>query len=238
MVPRIPEIDLISVILALFFANIKALKGMEDGQFVNSKKITEIRSMNFLAHIYLSFGDEEVTIGNFIADSIQGNKYTHLPKRVQKGILLHREIDTFTDAHAIPKISSKRLHARYSHYSRVIVDIFYDHFLAKNWQQYSKVPLAQYVNDFYALLEANFSILPLTTQRMMPYMIADNWLYNYSKMEGIANVLKGMNRRTQNRSGMDNAIVDLEAHYHRFEEEFTVFFEELIIFSQEKYNTL
>ncbi len=194
--------------------------------------------MNFLAHIYLSFGDEEVTIGNFIADSIRGNKYAHLPQRVQKGVLLHREIDTFTDAHPIPKISSKRLHANYSHYSRVIVDIFYDHFLAKNWLQYSKVPLDRYVDDFYDLLESNYTLLPLATQRMMPYMVADNWIFNYASLQGIANVLQGMNRRTKHRSGMHNAILDLERNYHRFEEEFTAFFEELIIFSQHKYNTL
>ncbi|MEX0290603.1 MAG: DUF479 domain-containing protein, partial [Flavobacteriaceae bacterium] len=93
--------------------------------------------MNFLAHIYLSFGDDEITIGNFIADSIRGKKYKHLPERVQKGVILHRAIDTFTDAHPTVRQSSKRLHENYSHYSRVIVDIFYDHFLAKNWKNYS-----------------------------------------------------------------------------------------------------
>jgi len=89
--------------------------------------------MNFLAHIYLSFDDDEITIGNFIADSIRGNKYKHLPERVQKGIFLHREIDTYTDAHSIVRKSTKRLHKNYSHYSGIIVDIFYDHYLAKNW---------------------------------------------------------------------------------------------------------
>lgn len=194
--------------------------------------------MNFLAHIYLSFNDDEITIGNFIADSIRGNKFDHLPIKVQKGILLHREIDTFTDSHQIPKISSKRLHKNYSHYSRVIVDIFYDHFLAKNWQNYSDIPLASYVDSFYDLLENHYPILPKATKRMMPYMIADNWIYNYSKMEGIGKVLNGMNRRTQNRSKMNFAIVDLEKHYNDFEKEFTDFFEELIVFSKHKYVSL
>lgn len=194
--------------------------------------------MNFLAHIYLSFNDEEITIGNFIADSIRGNKFDHLPEKVQKGILLHREIDTFTDSHQIPKISSKRLHKNYSHYSRVIVDIFYDHFLAKNWENYSEIPLHSYVEGFYDLLENHYPILPQGTKRMMPYMIADNWIYNYSKMEGIGKVLNGMNRRTQNRSKMNFAIVDLEKHYDDFEKEFTDFFEELIVFSKHKYISL
>lgn len=191
--------------------------------------------MNFLAHIYLSFGDDEITIGNFIADSIRGNKYKHLPDRIQKGILLHREIDTYTDSHPITKISSKRLHKNYSHYSMVIVDIFYDHFLAKNWQQYSNMPLELFVENFYDLLEANITILPDNTKRMIPYMISDNWLLNYAKMDGISRVLSGMNRRTNNRSKMNYAIHDLEKNYEAFELEFTDFFNDLINFSRQKY---
>lgn len=194
--------------------------------------------MNFLAHIYLSFGDDEIAIGNFIADSIRGNKIDHLPDRIQKGVILHREIDTYTDSHSIPKISSKRLHKNYSHYSRVIVDIYYDHFLAKNWKSYSDTPLKVFVNDFYDLLENNYTILPNGVQRMMPYMISDNWLYNYSKMEGIDRVLNGMNRRTKNKSKMNFAILDLEEHYTDFEREFTDFFNELITFSKHKYKSL
>ncbi len=194
--------------------------------------------MNFLAHIYLSFGDDEITIGNFIADSIRGNKYQHLPEKIQKGIALHRAIDTYTDAHPTVRKSSKRLHQNYSHYSRVIVDIFYDHYLAKNWTAYSEIPLAIFVADFYALLQEHYTILPDGVKRMIPYMVADNWIFNYSKMEGIAKVLNGMNRRTKNVSKMNFAIRDLETHYTEFESEFTSFFEELIIFSKQKYNTL
>ena len=194
--------------------------------------------MNFLAHIYLSFGDEEITLGNFIADSIRGNKYKHLPERVQKGIKLHRHIDTFTDAHPTVRKSTKRLHENYSHYSGIIVDIFYDHFLAKNWQNYSDIPLDTFVDNFYDLLENNYEILPDATRHMMPYMIADNWIFNYSKKEGISRVLDGMNRRTKNRSKMNFAILDLETYYVEFEKEFTIFFEELISFSKQKYVSL
>ncbi|MDT7830375.1 acyl carrier protein phosphodiesterase [Pricia sp. S334] len=194
--------------------------------------------MNFLAHIYLSFEDDEITVGNFIADSIRGNKFSHLPERVQKGIILHREIDTFTDTHPIPKKSSKRLHKNYSHYSRIIVDIFYDHFLAKNWKTYSERPLVDFVDDFYDLLEDNYRILPEGVKRMMPYMIADNWLVNYAKLEGIGKALEGMNRRTRNKSKMNFAIFDLEEHYKAFEREFSDFFGELVVFSKERYLSL
>ncbi len=188
--------------------------------------------MNFLAHIYLSFGDDEITLGNFIADSIRGNKYKHLPEKVQQGITLHRSIDTFTDVHPIVRQSTKRLHQNHSHYSGVIVDIFYDHFLAKNWDNYSDTPLDKYVDDFYDLLEENYELLPDGTKHMMPYMIADNWIYNYSKIEGISRVLSGMYRRTNKKSNMNFAILDLEAHYEQFENEFSSFFEELIAYSK------
>lgn len=194
--------------------------------------------MNFLAHIYLSFNDDQITIGNFIADSIRGNKYKHLPERVQKGIKLHRHIDTFTDAHPTVRQSTKRLHENYSHYSGIIVDIFYDHFLAKNWKDYSDIPLAEFVDNFYDLLEDNYAILPDTTKHMMAYMISDNWILNYANLEGIGNVLQGMNRRTKNKSKMNFAILDLEEHYNEFEKEFTSFFQELIDFSKQKYNSL
>jgi acyl carrier protein phosphodiesterase len=194
--------------------------------------------MNFLAHIYLSFNDDEVTIGNFIADSIRGNKYKHLPDNVQKGILLHRYIDTFTDAHPTVRQSTKRLHENYSHYSGVIVDIFYDHFLAKNWKDYSDIPLADFVDNFYKILETNYTILPEKIKHMMPYMISDNWILNYANLEGIDQVLKGMNRRTKNISKMNFAILDLEKYYDEFEKEFSSFFQELIDFSKQKYKSL
>lgn len=194
--------------------------------------------MNYLAHIYLSFDDDEITIGNFIADSIRGNKFTHLPDRIQKGIKLHRHIDTFTDAHPTVRKSTKRLHENYGHYSGIIVDIFYDHYLAKNWKVYSDTPLDVFVNNFYDLLEDNYEILPIGVQRMMPYMISDNWIFNYSKMDGIARVLNGMNRRTKNKSKMNLAILDLETHYDKFEKEFTSFFEELTTSSKQKYVSL
>ncbi|RSK40286.1 acyl carrier protein phosphodiesterase [Mangrovimonas spongiae] len=190
--------------------------------------------MNFLAHIYLSGDNELVTIGNFIADGIRGKKYKQYPKEVQIGILLHREIDTFTDAHPTVRQSTKRLHENYSHYSGVIVDILYDHFLAKNWEHYCKTPLSIYVENFYDLLEKHYELLPIKTQRMMPYMISDNWLLNYANIEGIQNVLNGMNRRTNHISGMDKATNELKEYYKEFEKEFTTFFAELIVFTKKK----
>jgi len=194
--------------------------------------------VNFLAHVYLSNEDDNIKIGNFISDSIRGKKYKNYPPEIQRGILLHRHIDTFTDAHPTVRQSTKRLHENYGHYSGVIVDILYDHFLAKNWKDYSTIPLATYVDDFYNLLEDNYEILPLNVQRLLPHMIQDNWLLSYASIEGITKVLEGMNRRTKNRSKMNLAVVELRAFYDEFEAEFTSFFKELIAFSQEKLKEL
>ncbi len=194
--------------------------------------------MNFLAHIYLSGDNEFVTIGNFISDGIRGKQYKKFSEDIQIGILLHRQIDTFTDAHPIVRQSTKRLHQNYGHYSGVIVDILYDHFLAKNWTKYSEVSLKEYVENFYTILETQFEILPSKIQMMMPYMISDNWLLNYANIEGIQNVLNGMNRRTKNIVGMDKATVELKQYYSEFEEEFTHFFEELRVFSKLKLKEL
>lgn len=194
--------------------------------------------MNFLAHIFLSFGDEEVSIGNFIADSIQGNRFKHLPEKIQQGIVLHRAIDTYTDAHPIYRKSSRRLHKNHSHFSRVIVDVFYDHFLAANWEHYSKEGLENFVGRFYTLLKEHYEILPEHTKHLMPYMIRDNWLVNYAHVEGIDRVLKGLYRRTGRKSNMDRAAEDLLQHYDVFKEEFTLFFADLIIFSQEKFENI
>ncbi|ALJ03919.1 ACP phosphodiesterase [Pseudalgibacter alginicilyticus] len=190
--------------------------------------------MNYLAHIYLSGENDLITIGNFMADGIKGKNYSKFSKQIQIGILLHRQIDTYTDAHKTVRLSTKRLHEKYGHYSGVIVDILYDHFLAKNWSKYCNIPLDIYVDNFYKSLKIHFDILPLRVQKMLPYMMADNWLLSYATIEGISKILVGMNQRTKNRSGMNEAITELEAFYSEFENEFSAFFDDLINFSKQK----
>ena len=180
-----------------------------------------------MAHIYLSGDNEELKIGNFIADSVKGKQYLEYPPGIIDGIVLHRAIDTFTDTHPIVSRSVERLFERYGHYSRVIVDILYDHFLAANWKDYSDIPLKIYTEDFYKLLQDNFKILPKPVQNFLPYMVADNWLYNYRKIEGIEKILFQMNRRIKYRAKMHLAVEELREFYEEFEDEFTRFFEEL-----------
>lgn len=190
--------------------------------------------MNYLAHIYLSGEDNDLKIGNFIADSIKGKQYIKYPKKIQKGIILHRAIDTFTDTHPVVKKSTHRLFSKYGHYSSVIVDILYDHFLASNWKDYSQVPLATYVEDFYNLLINNFEVLPERVKHLLPIMMKDNWLLSYATIGGIGKILSQMNRRTENKSKMDLAIIELELFYPEFEDEFKTFFQDLERFALER----
>ena len=189
--------------------------------------------MNYLAHILLSGTNPDVMIGNFIADSIKGSKYDTYPLGIQKGILLHRQIDSTTDAHPAFRKSTKRLHKNYGHYSGIIVDIFYDHFLAKNWSEFSDIPLADYIQSFYKLLNDNFDILPENIQKMAPIMMDGNWLLIYADLDGIDRVLAGMNRRTKNRSGMDTAGQELKEFYTLFESDFKLVMNDLQTLSKD-----
>lgn len=190
--------------------------------------------MNFLAHIYLSGDNDLIKIGNFMADGIRGKHFENYPLDVQKGIILHRAIDTFTDAHPIFRQSTKKLHAKYHHYAGVIVDVLYDHFLAKNWNQYSDEKLEVFVARFYQSLYDNNKILTDRTKDIMPYMIAHNWLVSYQTIEGIHRILTQMDGRTKNQSQMRFATNELSEFYSEFEEEFTNFFQELNVFATQK----
>lgn len=194
--------------------------------------------MNFLAHLYLSFSDENIMIGNFIADHVKGNQILEFSSEIQQGIQLHRAIDTYTDNHSVVKKSKERLHSRYRHYDGVIIDIFYDYFLAKNWNDYSAIPLQTYANEIYSLFTKNYSILPIKTQQFVQYMISYNILYNYQFKEGIQKVLNGMNHRTQGKSQMHLALEDLIAFEEDLDNDFTLFFKELVEFSKNKLASL
>ena len=194
--------------------------------------------MNFLAHIYLSGDNDLMKIGNFMADGIHGKHFDTFPIAIQKGIILHRSIDTFTDAHPIFRQSTKRLHANYHHYSGIIVDIFYDHFLAKNWSNYSDERLEDYSERFYQSLRDNYDDLTPKTQKMMPYLIEHNWLLSYQTIEGIESVLTKMDTRMKLDSNMRFSVAELKTYYSDFESEFTAFFSALIIHSNLKRQTL
>lgn len=194
--------------------------------------------MNFLAHLYLSGDDDDLKIGNFIGDHVKGKAIFDLPDRVRKGVLLHRRIDFFTDTHPVVMQSKERLRPVYHKYSPVITDIFYDHFLAANWNDYSNISLKDYAQNFYKLTEKYDAVLPERTKKMLSFMISGNWFLKYTTTKGIGEILSGMSRRTTFTSGMETAYMELEKNYLLYENEFRIFFSDLEKFSREEINKI
>ena len=190
--------------------------------------------MNFLAHIYLSGTNDRIKIGNFMGDGVRGKDYNNFHIDIKIGILLHREIDTFTDNHEIFRKSKRRFSAKYNHFSGIITDMIYDHFLAKNWNQYSDVPLKDFAQHFYESLTKHYDELSDKTKYILPYISERDWLYNYQFLDKLQVILGQMDKRFKFDSNMKDSIFELQQDYDLFENEFTLFFNELIQFSDLK----
>lgn len=194
--------------------------------------------MNFLAHAYLSFGQEEILVGNLVADFIKGKELQRFSKGIHTGILLHREIDTFTDKHPLVKAAQSYLRPRFRHYSSVITDIFFDHFLAKNWDKYCELPLEKFAANTYETIDKYHSVLPDRFGEMFYWMKSQNWLVNYRELEGIQRTLNGMTRRATFDSKMNESTELLLEKEGEFEVIFFAFFQDLETFAREKLTEL
>lgn len=180
--------------------------------------------MNYLAHFYLSFDDSEILTGNFLGDFVTKKEYATLPLKIQQGIDLHREIDFLMDNHEVSK-ASKRVFANHRHYSNVIIDVVYDHFLAKNWERYSDLPLLDAATGYYTTIDQHHNWLNYKAGQYFHYMKLRNWIQMYPTIDGIDQILKSMSRRTPYENTMYSAAIELEKHYQELEEGFTEFFE-------------
>lgn len=186
--------------------------------------------MNFLAHLYLSGNDRDIILGNLIADGIKGKDFLHYSPAVREGIILHRRIDDFTDNHILVSQSKERLRSKYHKYSGVVVDMFYDHFLAAGWEHYSDKDFYDTTVKAYEILIANINVLPPRIRKIIPYMLASNWLYSYRDLKMMERYFKGMAKRTSFYSGMENAVDALKSDYDLYKKEFEEFFPQLIAF--------
>lgn len=162
--------------------------------------------MNFLAHLYLSGEDEGLKLGNFIGDFIKGSKYLRYPDNIQKGIILHRRIDRFTDLHPMVKESAAFFKQGYGRYSGIIIDIIFDHFLAQKWNEFSIYRLRDFTKNAHAIFLSNFMILPLKVKRFLPFLIQSRRLESYSTEKGFYEVLKIMAHYTSLPNEQDFAM--------------------------------
>jgi len=189
--------------------------------------------MNFLAHLFLSGSDPEVKIGNFIGDYVKGNSYRKYSPGIQRGILLHRRIDGFTDRHPVVRESAMKLQEHYGRYSRIVVDVFYDHFLAVNWHLYSDKDLSRYVTNIHRLLISNYFKLPPRVKRFLPFLVKNRRLEKYRFISGIERSLKIMSSYSTLPDKSGFAITVLENEYDNFDSEFKEFFPEVITLSEQ-----
>lgn len=180
--------------------------------------------MNYLAHLHLSGTSKDVLFGNFIADFVKGREMESYSLAIQTGIKLHRFIDDYTDNHDVVLQSKKRLRPEFGKYAPVIVDMFYDHFLASNWIQFHNIPLDVFVDSCYAHLSTRTVEMPKRSRHMFTYMKAYNWLVSYAHIEGMDKALTGMSRRTSFNSQMEFASVALKNDYEFYHAEFNIFF--------------
>jgi acyl carrier protein phosphodiesterase len=191
--------------------------------------------LNFLAHTYLSGCNEELIVGNFMGDYVKGRNYLGFPEQVKKGILVHRDIDSFTDMHPITRRNKQRVAAKYHKYAGIIVDIFYDHFLASLWDRYSNLPLDDFVSRTYDLLKRNYQVLPSAIKKWFPTFLENNWMMAYRSLEGIELVLERMSANTSLPNHAGYAVGVLSDQYTVFQKDFIDFFPRIIQFLEEKY---
>ena len=186
--------------------------------------------MNYLAHCFLSCSEEDLLIGNFIADSIRNRDLPALHERVRDGVMLHRKIDTFTDVHPITRQGTARLHPHHGKYAGVVIDIFYDYLLVNNWEKYSGEDPAAWTQNIYRILEKRQTDIPPKLQRSLPHMIRDNWLLRYGTEEGLRFTFSKMKNRVKYPDMMAGAVDNLLNNYAAFNAEFNLFFPEVIAY--------
>lgn len=184
--------------------------------------------MNYLAHAYLSFNLPEILVGNMINDFVKGKQQYDYPAAIQKGIRLHRAIDAFTDTHEATKKLKSFFQPNYRLYAGAFADVVYDYFLANDINEFAtENELKQFSAVTYQVLEGNAFLLPEKFRQMLPYMKAQDWLYNYRFANGIQKSFGGLVRRATYLKESDIAFELFNQHLNEMQNCYTSFFPEL-----------
>lgn len=183
--------------------------------------------MNYLAHLYLAERTTEGLLGSLFGDFVKGPLDDGLPETIRRGIVLHRSIDSFTDAHPLHLESRNRIGPMRRRYAGIIVDVAYDHFLCRYWSDYSGDSLESFVARVYGILHEHREDLPGRLRRIAPHMIADDWLGAYGDLANVGSALDGISRRITRRNPLAGAVAEIEANYGALDDDFRRFFPEL-----------
>lgn len=184
--------------------------------------------MNFLAHLVLSPKETDFILGNLAADFLSGTEKKRLSESIRNGISMHQFVDRFTDTHIQVKVSRNRLTKHFRLLSGVLTDVFYDHFLAKDFEQIANLSLTEFCEYIYETLENNIAVLPARLQRFVPIMIRDNILYSSRELKGIQTALARINHRIKKKFSIELAMASFRECYGLIENDFRIFFPDLI----------
>jgi acyl carrier protein phosphodiesterase len=180
--------------------------------------------MNWLAHLRLAPEEPLLRLGNLCGDFVRGVDISLLPLGLQRGIAHHRAIDRFVDAHPIVRTSRARLGVPFQRLAPVLLDVFYDHFLARDWQTHGDGrPLASFAAEVHDQLEAHASVLPPRLQAAIPVMRRENWLLSYAQLDGIDAILLRMSRRLTRPNPLAKGGQQLRAHHAELAQDFALF---------------
>jgi len=188
--------------------------------------------VNFLAHLYLSGDDEKLITGNFIGDYVKGNNFLKYPGKIREGIVLHRRIDSFTDAHKLFREVKKLYRDEFRLYSGVVTDLIFDHFLASGWENYHLLTLRRFARKMHAVLLSNIIYLPARVQGFLPILIKNRRLESYARLDGIQQSLEIMSRYTSLPEKAVQAIRITEKNHTFISRHFSAFMDEVIHFAE------
>lgn len=187
-----------------------------------------IFQVNYLAHLYLAKDNPESLIGNLLGDFLKGVDQKQFSVDIQQGIELHYKIDAYTDSHPMFREAKRLISPERRRYAGVLIDVFYDHFLAKDWKNYSSMTLKSFSQKVYVVLWQNQLILPDKLRQALPNMIEQDWLVSYQDIGGIEHALNRLAQRAKKGSLLIGSVEELKAHYGELYLSFQIFFPELV----------
>ena len=179
--------------------------------------------MNYLAHLYLSEPNEDAWLGSLLGDFVKGPLNGRYNADITRAIVLHRKIDTFTDAHPVVLHSKSRISTERRRYAGIMIDMFYDHFLAKHWDDFHAQPLGAFTAKVYEILERRREILPERLQQMAPKMAQWHWLESYADVGSIRTALDRMGQRLTRENRLLDSADELVEHYSGLKADFRAF---------------
>jgi acyl carrier protein phosphodiesterase len=188
--------------------------------------------MNYLAHLYLSEPHEEAWLGSLMGDFVKGPLDDRYASEISRAIAMHRKIDVFTDAHPVVLHSKSRMSVERRRYAGIMVDVFYDHFLAKHWQDFHDEPLAEFTARVYRVLERYHTVLPERLQRMAPMMMQWDWLGSYADIGSIYTALNRMGQRLKRENRLMNSADELVGNYAQLEADFRAFLPDVLRYAR------